>query len=162
MNRRRTLGAALAAGLLLALSACATHPPKPVQATAIWSAGAHVNPNADGRASPVVVRVYQLRSDAQFRDAGFFALYNHEKQTLGNSLIAREERTLLPGQQLQMSLPLSKQARFIGAIAAFRDIRGAHWRAIVGTPHKSLLRLLARRSITIHVDGDAITLSTSH
>jgi type VI secretion system protein VasD len=142
------------------LAACASKPPKPVDTKAVFAVSADVNPDSTGRPSPVVVRIYQLRGDAEFKGADFFALYDKEKETLGASFISREEQTLFPGQQLEMKLPLSADARFVGAIAGFRDIQGTRWRALVGAPEKSLLKLLSKDRITVHVDKNAITLST--
>jgi len=124
-------------------------------------AAADVNPDSSGRPSPVVVRLYQLRGDAEFNGADFFALYDNERETLGPNLIMRDERTLLPGQQVQLKLALSPEARFIGAIAAFRDLQSSRWRAIIGVPEKSLMKLLAKRRVTVRLDKDVISFSTT-
>jgi len=154
----------LAAGLVcaVALAACSAKPPKPAEAKAVVIASADVNPDSSGRASPVVVRIYQLRGDAEFNGVtDFFALYDKEKETLGASLILRQEQTLFPGQQIELKMPLSPEARFVGAIAGFRDVQSTRWRAIVGAPEKSLLKLLATRHVTVRVDKSAVTLSTT-
>lgn len=143
----------------LALSACASQPPKPAPTQAVIMASAAVNPDSLGRPSPVVVRIYQLRGDAEFKDAGFFALYDHEKATLGSSLIMRDERTLFPGQRVQLDLALSPDARFLAVAAAYRDLRSSRWRAVVGVPEKSLLKLLAKRRVSVHVGKDAVTIA---
>ncbi len=145
----------------LALTACASQPPKPVQTQATVIASADVNPDSLGRASPVVVRIYQLRGDAQFNDAGFFALYDNEQATLGSSLILRDERTLFPGQQARLDLSLSPDARFLGVVAAYRDIRSSRWRAEVGVPEKSLLKLLAKRRVSVRIGKDAVTIAVT-
>jgi type VI secretion system protein VasD len=144
--------------MALALAACASQPPKPAPVAAAISASADVNPDSLGRASPVVVRIYQLSGDAEFKDADFFALYDHEKATLGSSLIMRDERTLFPGQHARLDLALSPDARFLGVVAAYRDIRASHWRAVVGVPEKSLLKLLAKRRISVQVGKDAVSI----
>jgi predicted component of type VI protein secretion system len=58
-----------------------------------------------------------------------------------------------------MALPLSGEARFVGAVAAYRDLSTARWRAEIGRPEKSLLKVLATQRINISVGKDAITLS---
>lgn len=143
----------------LGLSACAAKPPKPTPARAELVASADVNPDASGRASPVVVRLYQLRNDGEFASADFFALYDKEKETLGASLISREEYVLAPGETRKLELPLNPEARFLGAIAAYRDIRSARWRALTRAPEKSLLDLLGKDGVTLSVGRDALTLS---
>lgn len=150
---------AILAGAVLALCACASKPPKPAETKAVIAASADVNPDSDGRASPVVVRVYQLRGDAEFNGADFFALYDMEKETLGQSLILRDERTLFPGQQVELKLALSAEARFLAVAAAYRDIRASRWRTVVGVPEKSLLKLLAKRRVSVRVGKDAVSIA---
>jgi len=117
---------------------------------------------SSGRPSPIVVRIYQLRGDTEFNNAEFFALYERDKETLGASLIGRDEKTLFPGQQIEIDLPLSGEARFVGAVAAYREIGASRWRAEIGRPEKSLLKVLATQRINISVGKDAITLSTKN
>jgi type VI secretion system protein VasD len=142
-----------------ALTACAAKPAKPTPTHAYLTATATVNPDANGRASPIVVRLFQLRNDGEFAAADFFALYGKEKETLASTLISREEYVLAPGETRTIDLALDPQARVIGALAAFRDIRSAHWRALTQTPEKKLTDLLGKDSLTLTVDQDSVTLS---
>ncbi len=158
MLSRRILGAWIACAAF-AFAGCAAKPAKPVETKAVLSASEDVNPDSTGRPSPVVVRIYQLRGDTEFNNADFFALYEKDKEILGASLIAREEKTLFPGQQLETDMPLSPEARFVGAVAAYRDLGASRWRALIGAPEKSLLKMLATQRITIRVGKDAVTLS---
>jgi type VI secretion system protein VasD len=161
MSSRRILGAWIAC-LAVALAACAAKPAKPVATKAVLSAAADVNPDSTGRPSPIVVRIYQLRGDTEFNNADFFALFEKDKETLGASLIGRDEKTLFPGQQLEIDLPLSAEARFVGAVAAYRDLGVSRWRALIGAPEKSLLKVLATQRINISVGKDTVTLSAKN
>ena len=156
-SRRGILLVLAAAGL----AACASQPPKPVATQATLSASADVNPDSEGRPSPVVVRIYQLKGDAEFNDAGFFALFDNEKATLGENLIMRDERTLFPGQKAPFNVALSPDARFLGVVAAYRDIRSSRWRAVVGVPEKSLLKMLAKRRVSVQIGKDAVTIAVT-
>ena len=156
MYKRRGILLGLTA---LALTACASQPPKPAQTQATVIASADVNPDSMGRASPVVVRIYQLKGDAEFNDAGFFALFDSEQATLGANLVMRDERTLFPGQQMNLNLALSPDTRFLGVVAAYRDIRVSRWRAEVGVPEKSLLKMLAKRRVSVQIGKDAVTIT---
>jgi type VI secretion system protein VasD len=150
------------AGIAVALAGCAAKPAKPVETKAVLAASADVNPDSTGRPSPIVVRIYRLRGDTEFNNADFFTLYEKDKETLGASLIGRDEKTLFPGQQLEIDLPLSAEARFVGAVAAYRDLGTSRWRAEIGRPEKSLLKALATQRIHISVGKDAITLSAKN
>lgn len=158
MSSRRIWGLWIAC-VAIALAGCASKPSKPVATKAVLSASEDVNPDASGRASPIVVRIYQLSGDTEFNNADFFALYEKDKEILGTSLIAREEKTLFPGQQLESDIPLSPDARFVGAVAAYRDLGASRWRALIGRPEKSLLKFLAKQRINIRVGRDAVVLS---
>ena len=144
---------------LAALAACASKPPKPVPTHAQLIVSGDVNPDAAGRASPIVVRLFQLRNDGEFAAADFFALYEKEKETLGASLISREEYVLAPGESRKLDLPLAPDARYIAALAAYRDIRSAHWRALTRSPEKKLTDLLGKDGVTLTVGKDSVTLS---
>lgn len=155
MISRRLILLMAAAALL---GACASKPPKPAPTHAELIVSPDVNPDASGRASPVVVRVYQLRNDGEFTTAEFFGVYEKEKETLGASLVSREEYVLSPGESRKLDLPVNGETRFIGVVAAYRDIRVARWRAISRPPEKKLKDVLFKSGITVHVDKDAVTL----
>jgi type VI secretion system protein VasD len=165
--RRRAFSEALPAVRVLvlfvacsfALANCAAKPAKPAPTRAQLIASADVNPDASGRASPVVIRLFQLRNDGEFAAADFFSLYGKEKEALGASLISREEYVLEPGETRTIEVSLDPQARAIGALAAFRDIRSARWRALTQSPEKKLTDLLGKDSLTLVVDKDSLTLS---
>lgn len=130
--------AALVAGLLLC--GCASRPeppPEPLVVSARAIAAADVNPDAAGRASPVLVRLYLLRSEAAFAGADFGALYADERSVLGAALLERHELLLAPGSEQALRLPLPPGTVCIGAIAAFRDVRSARWRARIDAPQQS-------------------------
>ena len=131
---RRVRFTFLAAALALGLASCGGAPPKPAISKATLVAAADANPDSGGRASPVVVRLYQLKEEGAFSNADFFALYDNEQATLGPSLVAREEYELKPGESRDLQLQLAPETRFVGAIAAFRDIRNAQWRAVAAAP----------------------------
>lgn len=144
-----------------ALAACAAKPAKPVPARAQLIASADVNPDASGRASPIVVRLFQLRNDGELATADFFALYEKEKEALGASLISREEYVLAPGETRELDLPLSPETRYIGALAAYRDIRGSQWRAVAKVPEKKLTDLLGRARVALSIGKGGVTLSVN-
>ncbi len=144
----------------VALAACGSKPPKPSPTHAQLIVSEDVNPDSSGRASPIVVRLFQLRNDGEFAAADFFALYDREKETLGASLITREEYVLSPGETRKFDIPINAEARFIGVLAAYRDVRAARWRALSSSPEKKLLKdLIGKHGVTLSVGKDAVTLA---
>src|SRR5262245_21222148 len=132
----------------IALASCKSVPLKPSsesKATVALSAAADVNPDAAGKPSPVIVRVYQLKGDTAFAGADFFALFDDDMKVLGPELIGREEYVLTPSENRTVELAVPKTAKFVGVIAAFRDIRNSQWRRLVPAP-------LKKNNVTLSVE----------
>jgi type VI secretion system protein VasD len=137
-----------------ALVACSTPPPKPqpVNIKLNITASADVNPDAQNRPSPIVIRIYQLKDDAAFKDADYFALYDKEEATLAAALVSRVEFELAPGEKKTVDFSLSPDTRFVGVAAAYRDIRNAQWRAQSGSAEKGVEDIVKKNKITIAVN----------
>src|SRR5688572_28687162 len=113
MSAYRFLMTLTACAALLLVSCSSRRAEKPVETRTTISATRDVNPDASGRPSPVVVRIFQLRGDQGFKEADFFSLYTREKETLGADLVERDEYVLHPGEEREMLLPVSPEARYI-------------------------------------------------
>ena len=130
----RARAAGLAAAMLaLVLAGCGggTVPLLPPAKTTLVSTaivGANVNPDSRKRPSPVIVRVYELKSTALFESTDFVTLFEKDQATLGGELLSREEFVLRPNDVKAVNKTLSSDAKFIGVVAAFRDLERARWR----------------------------------
>jgi type VI secretion system protein VasD len=114
------------------------------------AANAEINPDVSGRPSPIVVRVYQLRTDEAFNAAEFFALFDDEQKVLGQALISRDEFQVTPMETRTLDVSLAGETRFVGVVAAFRDIRNAQWRAAAAAP---------RRGVTVSIERARVVLT---
>ena len=115
------------------------------------SASADANPDGSGRPSPIVVRVYQLKTDAAFNAAPFVDLFENEGTVLGSELVSRDEYVLAPKESRTIDVAVSGETRFVGAVAAFRDILNSQWRVLVPAP---------RRGLTVAVERSRVLLSS--
>lgn len=125
MTTRRAL---LALTSALALGRCAAAPPAPAVLTLTVHAGSNQNPDPTGRPAPVAFQLLQLTGTGSFDRADFFALIEHQKETLGADLLASEQFVLPPGQSKTITRTLQKGAQFVGIAVLFRDIDHATWR----------------------------------
>jgi type VI secretion system protein VasD len=134
--------AALATALLLA--ACAG-PPKPASVTGTIQASAQINPSVSKRPSPLAVRVYELKSVAAFNAADFMSLYQRDQAALAADMVAKEEFFLEPGETKTFAKTLAPDTRFLGVVAAYRDLEHAKWRSVVAIqpnqPQKVVVRV---------------------
>ena len=142
LTRRRAFALCAAAFALLAVG-CGGGPPPPGNVDLTITATNDINPDSAGRASPVVLRVYQLAEPTQFQAADFFQLFDKEQATLGADLVAREELVIPPGGTLSVPIALKPNAKRIGIAAAFRDIDKASWRAVIEVPPTEKTKLKA-------------------
>ena len=91
-----------------------------------------VNPDARGRASPLSVRILELRSRSGFDAADFFSLYDRDQATLGTELLAKEQYILRPNDTQGYTRKAHAETRFLGVVAAYRDLEGSTWRVATG------------------------------
>lgn len=120
--------------LVLLTAACgSTKPPPPTRITTTLSASEQINPNALSQPSPVVVRVYELKNLDQFTAADFFTLYDSDQQALAQSLVARRELSVKPGETVKIegNASGSEATKFVGVFAAYREGQASTWRASV-------------------------------
>jgi type VI secretion system protein VasD len=114
-----------------------------------------INPDARARPSPVVVRLYELKATAQFEAADFLSLYDKDQSVLGADIVTRDEFVLKPGESKVINKPLAADTKFIGVVAAFRELERARWRAVAAVlPNKNNV-------VAISLDGIAVQTITT-
>ncbi|WP_025858372.1 type VI secretion system lipoprotein TssJ [Pseudomonas sp. CHM02] len=99
-----------------------------------------VNPDLHGRPSPVVVHLLELQHPVAFENADFFSLYDRAEQTLPKDWVSREELELRPGQQLALKLSVQPRSRYVGVLAAYRDLPHVQWRLVLPVAPGQLTR----------------------
>ncbi len=124
-----------------------------------------LNPDGKGRAAPVMVRIYELGTEALFVSADYFLLEKSDKAALGQDLLARDEFILRPGEKRVMTRKLHAESRALGILVGYRDLGKARWREVYRlppAPERAWYRaVLPARKINLHVllDQQDITVS---
>ncbi|GAA5644308.1 MULTISPECIES: type VI secretion system lipoprotein TssJ [Vibrio] len=117
-------------------------------------AASNINPNVEGKPSPVELRIYQLTDSQAFNQADFIQIYNDEQGVLkAELLLARQLASVLPGESRQEILPMAAGSKYIGVIAGFADYREAK--------NKVIYKPLIVSSAAINIEIDGINLSVS-
>ena len=112
-----------------------------------------INPDVSGKASPVLLRIYELRESNNFMGADFFALFDKEQATLAADLVRKQELWLKPGEHKTLQLQPANDTRQLGFFAAFRKLDDAQWRAL-----SSPLTANQLNTLTLKVNGNALTM----
>ncbi len=92
-----------------------------------------VNLDDAGKASPVYIRIYELKSENAFSGAGFIDIFEQDKEVLGADFIAvrRLNAPLAPGETRNEHYVLGQDTRFVGIYAEFLDFKGATYKAVI-------------------------------
>lgn len=100
-----------------------------------------LNPDLNGRPSPIVIRLLELRHPVAFENADFFSLYQRPKEALSPDLVIQEELELRPGEQRDLKLYAQENSRYVGVLAAYRDLPESNWRFVIALQHKAQNRI---------------------
>jgi len=151
----------LLTAVAIVLASPAVQAAKTVKVKAVIGVAEELNPDYQGRSSPVNVIVFQLASADAFDNADFFSLYEPGAAVLGGDLLGRTQLLLQPGEQREWIAEFDRETRFVGVIAAYRDIENAQWRATVALPKKGFIgRFFKKNRLRIVVDTLAVSVAT--
>jgi len=96
-----------------------------------------LNPDLNGRPSPIVLRLIELKHPVAFETADFFSLYQRPKEALSPDMVVLEELELRPGEQREMKLSVQPGSRYVGVLAAYRDLPESNWRVVIPLQEKA-------------------------
>lgn len=156
----------IALAFACALTACASRDPntakEPVKLELSVVASSGVNPDDQKRAAPIVIRVYELKTDAAFNSADFFSLQDKDRAVLADDLVTRAQFQLRPGESRFIRTQTDPATTVIGILAAYRDLPNSVWRAAYPLPAASeaaWYRALPRLKLTIDLEPNAIRIT---
>jgi len=95
-------------------------------------AKADVNPDDSETASPVVIRLYELKDVKKFEEIEFYDLYANDKKILGKNLIDKHRlKHFVPDSKRKKMFVLNKNTKYIGLFAEFSQYKKSQFRAVV-------------------------------
>lgn len=109
-----------------------------------------LNPDLNDRPSPIVLHLMELKHPVAFENADFFTLYQRPREALSPDLVSIEEMELRPGERRELKLSVQEGSRYIGVLAAYRNLPETSWRFIIPLDEKG------RNEMRLHLDADGI------
>lgn len=91
----------------------------------------YLNPNIDNNAAPVFVTLYELKNANRFSQSTYAELTTDSTEILGADLIDKHIVEVRPNDRLTLKQPLSENTRYLGIVAAYRNIEDASWNALI-------------------------------
>ena len=137
------------------LSACGGAPPKPEPIGIQIAATADVNPDMQGRPSPIILHIMELNSTEQFSRLDYMGLTQPSGAALGPELLGKNQLVLQPGESKTLPMELNPQTTTIGLVAGYRDIDNAAWRKTIPVTQG------VTKSISITLEQTQIVTSVS-
>ncbi len=140
----------------LLMTGCASTPKPPIAQVSL-----NVQPNInsyatnqiESNASPVVIRLYELNSPTRFNASDFLTVFHEHKTLLVDELVHSEEFILVPGKKQKFNRQLHLNTRYIGVVAAFRNLENSEWRDAIAIPANE-----SAPEIFILVEGNKIKI----
>lgn len=91
-----------------------------------------INPDDTNTASPLVIRIYELKDKKKFEEIEFYDLYANDKKLLGKNLIDKHRlKHFVPDSKRKKMFVLDKKTKYIGFFAEFSQYKDSAFRAVV-------------------------------
>jgi type VI secretion system protein VasD len=91
-----------------------------------------INPDDTDTASPLVIRLYELKDKKKFEEIEFYDLYANDKKILGKNLIDRHRlKHFVPDSKRKKMFVLDKNTKYIGLFAEFSQYKDSVFRAVI-------------------------------
>jgi type VI secretion system protein VasD len=119
-----------------------------------FNADKDINPDENNISSPLYIRMYELKSDKQFKNADFIDLFEHDKEVLGADMLGKQRlKRLVPGEKREKDFVLDPQTRYVGLFAEFQKYHDATYKVIIPVEPTNVI---ASSSI-VHISGNTIS-----
>lgn len=111
---------------------------------------------ASGASLSLVARIYKLRSAEAFLAAPYetFGDAAREKERLGADLLEVRDLQLVPGQRVEATEKVSREAAYVGVVALFHSPAAQRWRYAFAADE------LERSGLTLGAHACALTVSS--
>ena len=106
----------------------------PQQTGLVIDGSDRLNPDESGRSLPTIIRIYQLKEISKLEMATFEEIWQKADETLGDTVLAKDELTPYPGRRVVRGFERNPEANYIAAVAIVRRPSGVTWRTIFELP----------------------------
>ena len=113
-----------------------------------------INPDDSERASPLVIRLYELKDNKKFEGMEFYDIYLNDKKILGKNLIDKHKlKHFVPDTKRKKQFVLNKKTKYVGLFAEFSNYKDSEFRAVVEIdPHFDRKIDIVLTGTSLHVD----------
>jgi len=114
---------------------------------------ADINPDELGVASPLFIRMYELKSRKMVEKADFLELYERDKEVLGADFVnVHKLKHVEPGENRTEHFVLAKNTHYVVLYAEFLAFKDAKYKLIIPVVANNVFR----NSVVIRVSGNQL------
>lgn len=114
---------------------------------------ADINPDELGKASPLFIRMYELKANKMMKKADFIEIYERDKEVLGSDMVAMHKlKRFKPGESRTEYFVLDKKAHYVALYAEFLEFKEAKYKLVIPVVANNVFR----NSVTIRVAGNEL------
>ena len=116
---------------------------------------ADINPDESAKASPLFIRMYELKKDKMAAKADFIDLYERDSEVLGADLVAKHElKRFKPGESRSEHFVINKTANHVALFAEFLDFKDSKFKLVFPVVANNVFQ----NKVTIQVSGNELIL----
>lgn len=109
-----------------------------------FAVDADINPDEDGRASPLFVRMYELKTNKMIHKVDFIELYERDKEALGADIVnVHRLKRFAPGESRVENFVLDKGTNYVAFYAEFLDYENSKYKVVVPVVANNVFRTYA-------------------
>ena len=114
---------------------------------------ADINPDELGKASPLFIRMYQLKTRKMMKKADFIEIYERDKEVLGADLVSSHKlRRFKPGESRTEHFVLEKDTQYVALYAEFLEFKESKYKLIIPVVANNVVR----NTVIIRVAGNKL------
>lgn len=91
-----------------------------------------INPDDNKRPSPLIIRMYELKSPHLFKKSNFIDIYEKDAEILGADMVLKKKlKHIQPGENRETSFVLNEETKFVGIFAEFLKYKNAKYKLVI-------------------------------
>lgn len=117
---------------------------------------ADINPDELGKASPLFIRLYELKASKMMEKASFIEVYERDKAILGADLVAVHKlKHFKPGESRTEHFVLDRATHYVALYAEFLEFKESKFKLIIPVVSNNVFR----NSVVIRVSGNELMVT---
>lgn len=119
----------------------------------VFKVDADINPDELDKASPLFIRMYELKSKKMINKADFIEIYERDKEVLGaDMLVSHKLKRLKPGENRTEHFVLDEKTHYVALYAEFLEFKESKYKLVIPVVANNVVR----NTVIIRVSGNQL------